>query len=72
MISLHEPRFNSEDEAAVLEALRSTWVSTGGPFVEMFERDFAAYVGTKYAISLSNGTIALQLAIEVLRLFRRP
>lgn len=67
MISLHEPRFNREDENLVLEALRSTWVSTGGPFVDQFERDFASYVGTKHAISVSNGTIALQLALEVLK-----
>ncbi|MCX6127141.1 MAG: aminotransferase class I/II-fold pyridoxal phosphate-dependent enzyme [Proteobacteria bacterium] len=71
MISLHEPRFTLEDEDIVLEALRSTWVSTGGPFVEQFERDFAAYVGSKHAVSLSNGTVALQLGIEVLKRLKR-
>jgi perosamine synthetase len=67
LISLHEPRFNSDDEKVVLETLRSTWVSTGGPFVDQFETEFAKYVGSKHAISVSNGTIALQLAVDVLR-----
>jgi perosamine synthetase len=70
MIALHEPRFTEEDEASVLEALRSTWVSTGGPFIDQFERDVADYVGKKYAIAVANGTIALQLALEVLKLQR--
>lgn len=68
MIALHEPRFTAEDEACVLEALRSTWVSTGGPFIDQFERDVASYVGTKYAVAVANGTIALHLVLEVLKL----
>lgn len=67
MISLHEPTFTSEDERLVLETLRSTWVSTGGPFVDQFEKEFAKYVGSKHAISVANGTIALQLAVETLK-----
>jgi perosamine synthetase len=71
MIGLHEPRFTTDDEIAVLETLRSTWVSTGGPYVDRFEVDFAKYVGAKHAISLSNGTIALQLGIEVLKRLKK-
>lgn len=71
MICFHEPRFTKEDEFLVLETLRSTWVSTGGPFVEQFEADFAEYVGAKHAISLSNGTIALQMGIEVLKRLKK-
>ena len=67
MISLHEPRFSTDDEDSVIETLRSSWVSTGGQFVERFEREFAAYVGLKHAISVSNGTIALFLSLEVLK-----
>ena len=67
MISLHEPRFNEEDERLVLETLRSTWVSTGGPFVKEFENIFADYVGARHAISVVNGTVAIQLAVEVLK-----
>lgn len=71
MINLHEPRFTLEDEKIVVETLRSTWVSTGGPFVDQFEREFAEYVGSKHAISVSSGTIALQLGIEVLKRLKK-
>ena len=67
MISLHEPTFDEQDERYVLETLRSTWVSTGGPCVEQFENNFAKYVGSSYAISTCNGTVAIQLMIEVLK-----
>nr|BFD31174.1 LegC family aminotransferase [Pigmentibacter ruber] len=67
MINLHEPTFDLEDEEYVLEALRSSWVSTGGPFVNRFEKEFAEFVGAKYAISVCNGTIGIQLSIEALK-----
>lgn len=67
MISLHEPTFDEQDERYVLETLRSTWVSTGGPCVEQFEKNFAKYVGSSHAISTCNGTVAIQLMIEVLK-----
>lgn len=67
MYSLHEPRFDITDEAYLLEALRSSWVSTGGPFVDRFERELAAYVGARYAVSVANGTVGLFLMLETLR-----
>jgi len=39
---------------------------TGGPFVEEFEKAFADFCGTKYAMGLSNGTTALHLAMLTL------
>jgi dTDP-4-amino-4,6-dideoxygalactose transaminase len=39
---------------------------SGGPFVEQFEQDFAAFCDTEYAVGVNNGTSALQLAILAL------
>lgn len=50
------------DIAAVVEVLRSDWL-TQGPKVEEFERRLADYVGAKHVIALSNGTAALHLAL---------
>jgi UDP-4-amino-4,6-dideoxy-N-acetyl-beta-L-altrosamine transaminase len=50
-----------EDEKAVLQALRGDFL-TQGPFVEEFENAFAAYIGSKYAVAVTNGTAALHLA----------
>ena len=49
-----------EDEAAVIEALYHPYL-TQGPQVKAFEEEFAAYVGAKYAVAVSNGTAALHL-----------
>ena len=67
MISLHEPVFDETDEKFVLETLRTAWVSTAGPFVDRFEREFAEFVGMRHAVSVGNGTLGLQLSIEALR-----
>ena len=48
------------DIAAVTEALRSDYLTTG-PRVDEFEEKFAAYVGAKYAVAVANGTAALHL-----------
>jgi len=52
---------SEEDIAAVVEVLRSDWL-TQGPTVEQFEQAVADYCGARYAVAVSNGTAALHLA----------
>lgn len=52
---------DESDIQAVVETLRSDWLTTG-PKVEEFENAFAKYVGAKHAISFSSGTAALHAA----------
>lgn len=49
-----------EDIDAVIETLQSDFL-TQGPKVEEFEKKFAAYIGSVYAVAVSNGTAALHL-----------
>jgi perosamine synthetase len=49
---------DESDIEAVVDVLRSDWLTTG-PKVAEFEEQFAAYVGSKYAVSFSSGTAAL-------------
>ena len=66
-IRRQEASFAAEYEAAVLDALRSgTYI--GGPYVERFEEEFAQAVHAKHAISCSNGTTALILALRALQI----
>lgn len=52
---------DQEDIKAVVEALQENYITTG-PGVERFEKEFADYVGVKYAVAVSSGTAALHTA----------
>ncbi|HXS38191.1 MAG TPA: UDP-4-amino-4,6-dideoxy-N-acetyl-beta-L-altrosamine transaminase [Flavipsychrobacter sp.] len=54
-----------EDLQAVSEALTSDFL-TQGPRIQEFEKAFAAYIGAKYAVAISNGTAALHLCAMAL------
>ncbi len=54
-----------EDVQAVVTALKSDYL-TQGPKIEEFEKAFAGYIGSDYAIALSNGTAALHLSVLAL------
>ncbi len=61
-IPVAKPFIGREEEAAVLEVLRSGWVSQG-PKVAEFEKRFAEYVGAAHAIAVSSCTTALHMAL---------
>jgi dTDP-4-amino-4,6-dideoxygalactose transaminase len=54
-------RIREEMDAAVLDVLDSAHF-VGGPFLEKFEQEFAAYVGATYCVGVANGTDAITLA----------
>jgi len=61
------PAFSEEESAAVSNVLRSNKVNYWtGTEARDFEREFAAFAGTGYAIALMNGTVALDLCFEAL------
>jgi len=60
-IPLSDIDFGSEERDAVDSVLQSRWL-TMGSVTEEFEQAFAAYVGAKYAIAVTNATAALHLA----------
>jgi aminotransferase in exopolysaccharide biosynthesis len=62
---LHEPSFEGNEWLYVKDCLNSTFVSSVGGYVDSFERDLAAYTGSKYAISVVNGTSALHIALKL-------
>jgi len=56
------PLIEEEEVSEVVECLHSGWIGTG-PKVNQFERDFAAYKKSRFAIALNSGTAALHLAM---------
>lgn len=64
-IPLFDLNFGEEEEKAVIETLRSKWISTG-PKTSEFERVFASMIGAKHSLAVTNCTAALHLAMKVL------
>ncbi len=65
-IPVAAPDLTGQEEAYVVEAIRSTWISSTGAFVNRFEADFAAACETRASIACCNGTVALHLALLAL------
>lgn len=65
-IPVSRPHFYGREASYVAEALSSTFISGDGPFVERMESLVAAAAGTRHAIAVSNGTVALDLALKAL------
>lgn len=63
------PSFTQEEADAVSSVLLSNKVNywTGNE-CRLFETEFAEWVGTKYAVALSNGTLALDVALKALNI----
>jgi len=54
---------SGNEEAFVVAAIRSSWISSTGPYVARFEGEFARLCDVRFALSVCNGTVALHLAL---------
>jgi dTDP-4-amino-4,6-dideoxygalactose transaminase len=67
MIPINKPLIGEEEVQAVREVINSGILTgasiEGGPKVREFESRFASFIGSKYAVAVSNGTAALHLAL---------
>ena len=63
--ALHEKRFTAEDVKSLVDCVESSFVSSVGPAISEVERKLGAIVCADYAVAVSSGTAALQLALHV-------
>lgn len=63
---VYQPYLHGNEKKYVNECLDSTWISSKGKFIKEFEEKFADYIDVKFATGVSNGTIALHLALLAL------
>jgi dTDP-4-amino-4,6-dideoxygalactose transaminase len=61
-VPFHRPSIGENEIRAVVETLRSGWITTG-PRVKELEERFAAYVGARHAVAVNSGTAAIHLAL---------
>jgi len=62
-LPFHQPSLGPEEEASLLDTVRSGWITTG-PKTKAFERELASYVGARHAVAVNSCTAALHLALE--------
>jgi aminotransferase in exopolysaccharide biosynthesis len=64
-IPLHEPYFGGNEKKYLEECIDSTFVSSVGPFVDLFEQRIAEITETKKGVAVVNGTAGLQVALRL-------
>jgi perosamine synthetase len=62
-IPLHEPLFIGNEKQYINECIDSTYVSSVGKFVDIFEEKIAEYTGSNFAVATTNGTSALHISL---------
>lgn len=67
-IPVNTPLLDGNEKKYLCECIDTGWISSEGPFVKRLEEELANYVGRKYGIAVSNGSVALDLAVEALKL----
>jgi perosamine synthetase len=65
-IPIYQPSLTGNEKKYVNECLDSTWISSKGKFIPLFEEQFASYIGVNHAATVSNGTVAIHLALVAL------
>ena len=66
MIPVYQPDLSGNERAYVLDCLDTTWISSRGAYIERFEEATRDFIGTRHAVSVGNGTVALHLAFHCL------
>ena len=61
LVPLADVNFGPEEESAVSAVIHSGWLSMG-EITQQFEKEFAAFVGAKHTLAVTNATAALHLA----------
>ena len=71
-MKLSYPSFNRESQKRVQQVLKSGRVNywTGNE-CKVFEKEFSNYHNIKYSLAVSNGSVALEIALKVLNLKKR-
>ena len=65
-IPVASPSLDGNERAYVLDCLESGWISSQGGYLRKFEATFAEFLGVEHALAVSNGTVALHLALVAL------
>ncbi|WP_035056078.1 aminotransferase class I/II-fold pyridoxal phosphate-dependent enzyme [Desulfuromonas sp. TF] len=65
-LPIMEPDLQGKELEYVVDCLTSNWISSQGQYVEDFQQAFRSYLGGCHALCVSNGTVAIHLALVAL------
>src|SRR5665213_281990 len=65
-IPVASPVLSGREKEYVLDCLETSWISSLGKYISLFEKSFAQFCSTEYAVACSNGTAALHIALLAL------
>lgn len=68
MIPVNTPDLSGNEKRYLMECIETGWISSEGPYVERFERQFAAVVDRRHGIACCNGSAALDIAVAAVGL----
>ena len=68
IIPVSKPIVTKSDAKKVYNVIKSGWISSAGPDIDLFENNLSKFVNRKYACAVSNGTAALEIAVKSLGL----
>lgn len=66
LIPVYQPALDGNELKYVEDAVRSSWISSRGAYIDRFESDFCRLTGVAHATTVTNGTVALHAALLAL------
>ena len=67
-IPISKPYLGKEEKSNVIKCLNSGWISSSGKYVKEFEKSFIGYLGKGFGVAVSNGTVAIELALRAFKI----
>ena len=65
-IPVNEPLLDGNEKKYLNECIDTGWISSEGPFINKFEKEFASRMGRRHGIAVTNGTAAIDAAVEAI------
>lgn len=65
-IPVYQPSLTGNEKAYVMDCLDSSWISSKGKYIDLFEQGICDYLGVNHAATVCNGTVAIHLALLAL------
>ena len=65
-IPVNTPLLKGNELKYLTECIETSWISSEGPFIHKFERQFSSYINRRHGIAVSSGSAALDIAVRAL------